>query len=251
MLSKNVIKKITRLAQKKYRQREGLFVAEGVKLISELLDSQFKLCQLFVEEQSAFAKALPLKSTQPFTEISLSDLSKITLLSTPQKALATFYMTEQTPVKREGLTLALDQVRDPGNLGTIIRLCDWFGIAHIVCATGTVDSYNPKVVQATMGSLARVQIVYTDLQTFLQNETRPIYGTFMEGENLYRQALPSDAVIVMGNEANGISKEIETLIDQQLTIPRYGKSKETESLNVAMATSICLSEFRRTSSNKS
>lgn len=245
MLSKNVSKIITSLAQKKYRQREGLFVAEGVKVISELLDSQLQLYELFVEEHTAFAKALQQKNTTPFTEVTSRDLSKATFLKNSQTALAIFYIPKPPLLLSSGLTLALDEVRDPGNLGTMIRLCDWFGIAQLVCSPQTVDCYNPKVVQATMGSLTRVELVYTDLVTFLTNDSRPVYGTFMDGSPIYSESLSDQGIIVMGNEANGISKEVEQLVTKRVAIPRFGNQKETESLNVATAASIFLSEFRR------
>ena len=147
----------------------------------------------------------------------------------------------------DGLVLALDDVRDPGNLGTIIRLCDWFGIATLICSKATVDCYNPKVVQATMGSITRVQIHYVDLEPFLKdNEAQfPIYGTFMNGSTIYQESLSQKGILVMGNEANGISPAIEALVQKRLTIPRFGVNQETESLNVATATAIVLNEFRR------
>jgi len=136
-------------------------------------------------------------------------------------------------------------VRDPGNLGTIIRLCDWFGINHLVCSLQCVDSYNPKVVQATMGSLARVNVVYTDLQEYLAKTKLPVYGTFMDGANIYKEAMPQNGIIIMGNEANGISAEAEALATHRIAIPRFGNLQQTESLNVATAAAIILSEFRR------
>jgi TrmH family RNA methyltransferase len=141
--------------------------------------------------------------------------------------------------------LALDNIKDPGNMGTIIRLCDWFGISKIICTEETVDIYNPKVVQATMGSLARVQVEYTNLTAYLKATDLEIFGTFMDGENIYKKELPTSGILVMGNEANGISSEIEKLITQKIAIPRFGNLQQTESLNVATATAIFLSEFKR------
>ncbi len=142
--------------------------------------------------------------------------------------------------------VALDGVRDPGNLGTIIRLCDWFGVKNLICSNDTVDCYNSKVVQATMGSIARVNISYVDLEDFLtENDQMPIMGTFLEGENIYTSELPKDGILILGNEANGISSKIEKLVTQRINIPQYGNSAETESLNVATATAVVLSEFRR------
>jgi TrmH family RNA methyltransferase len=146
---------------------------------------------------------------------------------------------------KSDLILALDNIQDPGNLGTIIRLCDWFGVYKIVCSLDTVDCYNPKVVQATMGSLNRVELVYTDLTDYLQKTKKPIYAAIMDGENVYQSALPKNAVLLMGNEANGISKENLKLVSHKIAIPRFGDFQQTESLNVATATAILLSEFKR------
>lgn len=253
MLSKNTVKKITSLSQKKYRQREGLFVAEGIKVISELLNSHFELDALYVEENAAFAKRVPdllqgeLRS-QPenlFITTTSRDLAKVSFLKTSQSALAIFKIPSPAEIKSSGLTVVLDDVRDPGNLGTIIRLCDWFGIEQLICSRETVDCYNPKVVQATMGSLTRVSVIYTDLENYLSQEKRPIFGTFMDGNNLYVSQLPSEGVIIMGNEANGISEVVAERVSHRIAIPRFGNTQVTESLNVATATAIFLSEWRR------
>src|SRR5699024_44491 len=152
---------------------------------------------------------------------------------------------ETEPDHQDGLSLVLDGVRDPGNLGTIIRLCDWFGVKQLVCSEDTVDCYNPKTVQATMGSLARVKVLYTDLKEFIRTSSLPVFGTFMDGKIIYEQALPEQGLIIMGNEANGISKEIEDLVSYRISIPQFGEQKMTESLNVATAASIVLNEFKR------
>jgi TrmH family RNA methyltransferase len=141
--------------------------------------------------------------------------------------------------------MVLDDLRDPGNMGTILRLCDWFGIHQVVCSLETVDVYNPKVVQATMGSITRVRVTYTDLEVFLKKSKLPIFGTYMDGANIYKTILPEEGIIVMGNEANGISLEVSRLIKNRLSIPRFGQLQQTESLNVATAASIVLSEFKR------
>jgi TrmH family RNA methyltransferase len=154
-------------------------------------------------------------------------------------------MAVEKPISRSGIILVLDDVRDPGNLGTILRLCDWFGISDLVCSVGTVDIYNPKVIQATMGSIARVNTNYVDLADFLSQTSLPVIGTFMDGANIYMQHLPQEGIIIMGNEANGISENIEKLVSHRLAIPRFGELQQTESLNVATATAIVLSEFRR------
>lgn len=240
MVSKNQIKLITSLQQKKYRKLEQLFFAEGVKVIEELIDSTFELEHVFCTSEM-----FPKISTHQKTLISDSDLKKISALKTPNDCLALFKIPSETELKSKGLVIALDDIRDPGNLGTIIRLCDWFGISQIVCSSESVDVYNPKVVQATMGSIGRVNISYLDLNDYLKKTSLPIYGTFMEGENIYKKQLPQEGIIVLGNEANGISKEIEKHITQKITIPRFGNLQRTESLNVATATAIVLSEFKR------
>lgn len=239
MVSKSQIKLITSLAQKKYRYKHGLFVAEGFKTISELINSNFRLNRLFTLDADF---GLNPDEIQTIDE---RELKKISFLKTPQTALALFEIPEEKIVPEESLILALDGIRDPGNLGTIIRLCDWFGITNLVCSQDSVDCYNPKVVQATMGSLARVNIIYCDLKTFLTNSELPVYGAFMEGENIYKSETLEKAILVMGNEANGISAEIEALINKKISIPRFGEFKVTESLNVATATAILLSEFKR------
>ena len=238
-LSKNQLKLITSLQQKKYHQKYKLFIAEGVKVVRELLQSSFEIETLFTTEQLYFLQE------QKVELISDKDLAKISSLKTPNKVLGVFKIPEDSIVKNEGLIVALDAINDPGNLGTIIRLCDWFGIEQLVCSKNTVDCYNSKVIQATMGSITRVQIHYVDLVDFIKNTELPVFSADMDGENVYKSELPKEAVLVMGNEANGISSEINELVNSKLTIPRFGKTQETESLNVATATSILLSEFRR------
>jgi RNA methyltransferase, TrmH family len=238
MVSKNQIKTISSLHQKKYRKINELFIAEGQKTIAELISAGFVLDNLFVTEQ------LNLHETEII--ISETDLKKISALKTPNNCLAVFKTKPTLKIIEKGLILVLDNLQDPGNLGTIIRLADWFGVAQIICSEETVDLYNPKVVQATMGSLARTEIIYTDIFAFLKQTKMPIYGTFMDGENIYKNILPTEAIIVMGNEGNGISKPIEALITQKIAIPRFGTIQKTESLNVSTATAIILSEFCRT-----
>jgi TrmH family RNA methyltransferase len=240
MVSKNQIKLITSLQQKKYRNTNKLFFAEGVKVIQELLQSNFELEHLY-STLNDFEEVSKVKKTL----IDDSDLKKISALSTPNSCLAVFKIPVEKDKIESGLILALDSVRDPGNLGTILRLCDWFGINQLLCSKETVDIYNPKVVQATMGSIARVNVNYVDLNAFIMQTKLPIFGTFMDGENIYKTSLPQEGIIVMGNEANGISAELERLIQNRLTIPRFGDIQKTESLNVATATAIVLSEFRR------
>lgn len=238
MLSKSQIKTITSLKQKKYRLQQGLFVAEGVKTINELLASQFSLQQLYTTNSFKIDANLE-------TVVSENELKKISFLKTPNTALAIFKIPEPKAINTNQLLVALDNVRDPGNLGTIIRLCDWFGITDLVCNIETVDCYNPKVVQATMGSITRVNVSYLNLTDFLKTTHMPIFGAFMEGDNIYKSQLPNKGILVLGNEANGISREIEQVITTKISIPRFGQLQSTESLNVATATAILLSEFRR------
>ena len=240
MVSKNQIKLITSLQQKKYRVANLLFFAEGIKVIQELLESNFELVHLY-STLDDFEEVLNDKKTI----IHESDLKKISALATPNTCLAVFKIPIEKKINESGLILALDSIRDPGNLGTILRLCDWFGISQLICSKDAVDIYNPKVVQATMGSIARVNVNYSDLETFINQTKLPVFGTFMDGSNIYKTNLPQEGIIIMGNEANGISPEIEKLIKNRLTIPRFGTLQKTESLNVATATAIVLSEFRR------
>lgn len=239
MVTKQEIKLIKSLNQKKYRQQLGLFIVEGIKGIEEFLNSDFKLHRLYTTKQIFEA------SKNETTEISENELKKITFLKNPNTALAIFEIPKPVKVDNRGLIVALDDVRDPGNLGTIIRLCDWYGVKDLVCSLNTVDCYNSKVVQATMGSLTRVNITYLDLAEFMSNSNTQVFGTYMNGENIYSSNLPNDGIIVLGNEANGISEKITSIIDRKLTIPQFGNSKDTESLNVANATAIVLSEFKR------
>jgi TrmH family RNA methyltransferase len=240
MLSKNQTKLISSLQQKKHRFANQLFFAEGVKVIQELVKSNFELEHLYTTNED-FKDVASLKRSV----ISENELNKISALSTPNTCLAVFKIPLEKKTIESGLVVALDSIRDPGNLGTILRLCDWFGIQQLICSKETVDIYNPKVVQATMGSIARVNVNYVDLDTFITKTKLPVFGTFMDSENIYKTTLPQEGIIVMGNEANGISENIEKLITKRLTIPRFGDLQITESLNVATATAIILSEFRR------
>jgi TrmH family RNA methyltransferase len=240
MLSKNQIKLITSLQQKKYRKQEQLFFAEGIKVVQELLHSNFELQELFTTKQDFLSV-----SKDKLHAISEAELKKISALATSNSCLAVFKIPKAKEMKESGLILALDDVRDPGNLGTIIRLCDWFGIETLFCSEETVDIYNPKVVQATMGSISRVNVVYGDLENFLVKTKLTVFGTFMDGKNIYQESLLNDGIIVMGNEANGISEAVEKLVTDRIAIPRFGDLQITESLNVATATAIILSEFKR------
>jgi TrmH family RNA methyltransferase len=242
MISKNQIKLITGLHQKKQRFANQLFFAEGIKVIQELVQSNFELEYLFTT-QNDFETVRSSKRIA----VTEQELKKISALSTPNTCLAVFKIPAEKKIIDSDLIIALDDIRDPGNLGTILRLCDWFGIQQIICSKETVDIFNPKVVQATMGSIARVNVNYVDLKSFITNAKLPVFGTFMNGENIYQSVLPQNGIIIMGNEANGISAEIEKTVTSRLTIPRFGTLQKTESLNVATATAIVLSEFKRNS----
>ncbi len=242
MVSKNQIKLISSLQQKKQRIAHQLFIAEGIKGVQELLDAHFELDHLYTTQNDFETVSNSLK-----TVVSEADLRKMSALATPNTCLAVFRIPKEKEIVTSGLIVALDDVRDPGNLGTILRLCDWFGIQQLICSKETVDIYNTKVVQATMGSIARVNVSYVDLKDFLKTTSIPVFGTFMNGDNIYKASLPQEGIIVMGNEANGISSELEKIIKNRLTIPRFGAIQKTESLNVATATAIVLSEFCRAS----
>ncbi|WP_445749775.1 TrmH family RNA methyltransferase [Polaribacter sp.] len=239
-ISKNQIKLIQSLSQKKYRLKHQLFMAEGVKVVNELMHSSFEIYQLFATDDFNCEDFHDKR-----TLISEADLKKISQLKTPNEVVGLFKIPEQKPIKSAGVTVVLDAINDPGNLGTIIRLCDWFGVSQLVCSEDTVDCYNPKVVQASMGSLPRIAIHYTNLITYLQQSNLPVFMADMDGENVYKTKLPQEAILIMGNEANGVSKAIKKLANQIISIPRFGEIQQTESLNVATATAILLSEFKR------
>ena len=243
MVSKNQTKFIINLQQKKYRNAHQLFVAEGPKVVHELIEERLKVKEMYTTDKDLAIKY----GNYNIQTIADRELKKLSTLTTPNKILAVFEIPKPKTVSPTGLVIALDDVRDPGNLGTIIRLCDWFGINDLVCSTATVDCYNAKVVQATMGSLARVNIHYMNLTTFIKNDQRSTFSTAMDGDSIYAEALPNDGIIILGNEANGISNDIFKASDKILTIPRFGSLRKTESLNVATATAIILNEFKRQS----
>ncbi|KAA6323074.1 23S rRNA (uridine(2479)-2'-O)-methyltransferase [termite gut metagenome] len=246
-ISKSKIKRIRLLEQKKHRKEAGVFLAEGPRLIADL-SGTFRCCFL-----AATAEWLQQNShilADEIAEVSAEELSRCSLLTTPQQVLAVFEQPQHqlhSDIVRISLSLALDDVQDPGNLGTIIRIADWFGIEHIFCSSDTVDVYNPKVVQATMGAIARVKVHYVLLPELIRSlGDIPVYGTFLDGENIYTQSLSANGIIVMGNEGNGIGRDTEALINRRLFIPSYPPERETsESLNVAVATAIVCAEFRR------
>ena len=251
MLSKNKIKYIRSLELKKNRKEERAFVAEGHKLVGDLL-GHFS-CKLLVATGS-WLDIHPQVGADEVIEVTQEELTRASLQKTPQDVLAIFEQPEypmNPEVISQSLCLALDDVQDPGNLGTIIRVADWFGIEHIFCSLGTVDVYNPKTIQATMGALARVKLHYCNLPSMIASlGDVPVYGTFLDGKNIYGEDLGTYGLIVMGNEGKGVSQEVADMVNKRLYIPNYPPQRETsESLNVAMATGIVCAEFRRRDAN--
>ena len=255
MISKNRLKYVRSLEMKKYRKAEGVFVAEGHKLVGDLLDVfECKYLAAISEWLSANAAWVERqrRSGVEVDEVTDEELKRASFQETPQQVLAVFkqltYEVDVNEVARKQLCLVLDDVQNPGNLGTIVRLADWFGIEHIFCSKGCADIYNPKTVQATMGGIARVQVHEADLPELLSRLDKdiPVYGTFLDGENIYGRELENRGLIVMGNEGKGVSKEVAAFVTERLYIPNYPEGRETsESLNVAIATAIVCAEFRR------
>lgn len=250
-LSKSKIKYIQSLKEKKSRDEYATFVAEGDKMVADLLP--ILSCELLVGT-SDFLDSINASNynIKEIIEVPKLDITKASLLRNPQNVLAVFFQPcfdlSLLDVSNQ-LVLALDGIQDPGNLGTIIRLADWYGIENIICSRDTVDVYNPKVVQATMGALARVKVHYTNLEAWLDvNQDVDIYGTFLDGRNMYESSMSPNGIILMGNEGNGIRPSIESYVKHKIYIPNYPKGRITsESLNVAVATAIICSEFRRRS----
>jgi RNA methyltransferase, TrmH family len=246
MLSQAKIKWIRSLEHKKFRQEEGFFTGEGSKICTDLLED---LPCRFLTATASWLETHPDIRADEIVTASKEDLRKASLLKTPPDVLAVFKIPthELTPDLLNGkISLVLDYIQDPGNLGTILRIADWFGIENVICSIGTVDAFNPKTVQATMGAIGRVHIHYTELVPFLKTVHIPIYGSFLEGEVIYTCSLEPEGLIIMGNEGNGISKETATLITNKLYIPDYPAGQTgSESLNVSVATAIICSEFRR------
>ena len=249
MISKAKQKYIHSLERKKNRTEEGVFVAEGPKVVGDLLQvMSAKMVIATSEWLNQHANSLTDTETIDVTE---EELRKVSFLQHPQEVLAVFPQKE-VPLSfaYDQCVLALDDVQDPGNLGTIIRIADWFGIENIFCSHSTTDVYNPKVVQATMGSIARVNVVYVDLLELIDSlsDDYPVYGTFLDGENIYEKPLTPYGLIVMGNEGNGISPQVSERVNRRLLIPNYPEGRITaDSLNVAIATAITCAEFRRQS----
>lgn len=247
MLSKSQISLLKSLQHKKFRKEHGLFLVEGYKSVVEFVNTAYQVDTIYHTPATA-PKMLNLSRKINFQEISLTDLEKISSLKTPQEVIGLVKMPVWPALNYNTLknrfSLVLDGVQDPGNMGTIIRTADWFGITNIICSEDTVDVYNPKVIQATMGSLARVNVHYTDLAATLPNINLPVYGAMLNGENMYATNFGKEGLLVMGNEGNGLRPEIQALISKKVTIPRVGHA---ESLNVAIATAILCSEIKRNS----
>jgi TrmH family RNA methyltransferase len=245
MLSKSQISFLQSLQHKKFRREHGLFMVEGYKSVSEFINSVYQIEAIYHTPAIA-PKLLKLSQKINFQEISLNILEKISTLKTPQDVIA-LVKTPAWPALnyntlQKKFSLVLDGIQDPGNMGTIIRTADWFGIDHIICSEDSVEVYNPKVVQATMGSLSRINVHYADITAILTEIKLPIFGALLDGENLYHTNFGTEGLLVMGNEGNGLRPEVKDLVTKAITIPRVGNA---ESLNVAIATAICCSEIQR------
>ena len=251
MISKNKKKFLTSLQQKKYRKKHNVFIGEGHKINLDLLTAKIKCVELYATEEwiGENSELLP----ENVISADIKELKGISKLISPPPVVGVYEIEENelaVSSLKNTLAIALDGVQDPGNMGTILRIADWFGINHVICSEDTADTYNPKVVQATMGAIARVKVHYVDLPEFIDEYQKvtglSVYGTFLEGENIYGKELSSRGLIVMGNEGKGISAEIEKMITEKLYIPNFPPDARTsESLNVSVATAIVCSEFRR------
>ena len=235
-LSKNKIKWIRSLALKKNREKEALFIIEGEKMVEEIIQLYPDRIEFVISNDESFDK---------FESVFFAndrDFKQISSFKTPNKLIAIVKIIENKSIISKGLVLMLDGIQDPGNMGTILRSADWFNVKSIICSKTCVDIYNPKVIQASMGAIFRMNVQYKDLAGFIEETKLPVYGALLEGENVYTTTLNPSAILILGNEGNGISDEVQQLIDHPIHIPRFGKS---ESLNVAVATGILLSEFGR------
>lgn len=238
MLTAHTIKVLQSLDKKKFRQKYNLFLVEGNKTITELFNSNFKIKEIFSTDPQKLDRA-----EVPITHISDNELKKISFLQNPKDSVAVCYLNEEKKTQDGNLQLVLDGIQDPGNMGTIIRLADWFGIEQIICSKDTVDFYNPKVIMASMGSFTRVNIVYSDLEEYLSRTENINIGTDMDGENIYSFKKPERMNLILGNEGNGMRPGTEKFLEKSIMIPRFGKSQSTESLNVSMAAGIILGQL--------
>jgi TrmH family RNA methyltransferase len=251
MISKNKIKQLKSLASKKVRQKERLFLVEGDKNVNEVLNSDYIVNELYATD--SFLNSIDKKANRAkkIYTVNTEDINKISLLSQPQNSLALCSMSSNDNKIQylSSLALYLDGIQDPGNMGTIIRICDWFGIEQLFCSPNTVELYNPKVIQASMGSFCRVKTVYIPFNHIFEIATQtgfPVYGACTEGKNIYTENLPRQGLIVLGNEGNGISDEVKQNINLKLSIPSFNRGElGAESLNVAIAAGIICSEFKR------
>lgn len=252
MIGKNTIKLIKSLSSKKNRIKENLFLVEGDKNVTEVLKSAFGVEKLFATSDYLSKNTLFTKHVKLVSEVSKSEINKASLLQHPQNCIALCRLPKEINLPDElenNLSVFLDEIQDPGNLGTIIRICDWFGIRQLFCSPNTADMYNPKVIQASMGSFCRLQITRTsffEVAEIARKSGAPVYGAYLEGENIYTENLPKKALLVMGNEGNGIGFELEKGIDKKIKIPNFSAEVESaESLNVSVATAIICAEFKR------
>lgn len=251
MLSKSKIKLINSLNRKKDRDESGFFLVEGIKMVEEALGSNFNIELLVCSTKFADQHPEIQYRAKEIIESDSESIKKASLLQNPQDVLAV--VSQNMNIEPElnlttELVLALDFIQDPGNLGTILRVADWFGIQSVICSENTVDVYNPKVVQASMGAVFRVKTWHTGLESLIGQAAKdqiPVYGTFMEGQNIYNEILAGNGIIVLGNEGNGISQEVAKLVSHKVCIPSFSSGQGSESLNVAIAAAICCSEFRR------
>ncbi len=252
MISKNTIKLIKSLALKKYRTKENLFLVEGDKIVIEVLNSNYTIEKLFATKTFISENENDCKKPAEIIVVEQAEIKKASLLQNPQNCLAICSTPDKLlfpSILNKNISVYLDDIQDPGNLGTIIRICDWFNIEYLFCSPNTVDLWNPKVIQASMGSFCRVQLVETTFEQvaiLAQSSQTPVYGAFMNGENIYTEKLPEKAILIMGNEGNGINKKLESKIDIKIKIPEFSdKGISAESLNVSVATAIICSEFKR------
>jgi len=245
MLSKSNISLLQSLQQKKFRREHGLFLVEGYKSVSEFANSAYQIEAIY-HTAAVAPKMLKLSQKINSVEISSAIIEKISALKTPSDMVATVRIPQWPALVHDTLnkkfSIVLDGIQDPGNMGTIIRTADWYGIENIICSDDCVEVYNPKVVQATMGSLSRVNVHYVALQTILANTKLPVYGALLDGENIYSTNFGTEGLVVMGNEGKGLTEKVKQLVTRAITIPRAGKA---ESLNVAIATAIFCSEINR------
>lgn len=253
MLSKAEIKRLSRYKQSKFRNQDNLFVVEGEKMLSELLESEYDIQAIYaigqwIEKNKAIIQTKGIANRT--IEINEEDLNKISLLSTPNQVYSLVKIPQENfSNQTKGLTIVLDGIKDPGNLGTIIRLADWFAIEQIICSLDCVDLYNPKTVQSTMGSIFRTKTTYVDLKSYFESlpKSTPIYGSIVEGgESIYEKSFQKDSILVIGSESHGISQEIRKYINQNITIPRFRTDNKPESLNASIATAIIISEILKT-----